>query len=342
MKPYGGTTAPQLGIFQLCVILLPVVTKGGNTTTDPVKGGNNSTTTDTTKNGDTTKDSTQKVSDNGTNTTPASSDGQSSTFIETKTENGQTLTVTRTEAIGASNSPSSDAANSNDANAKKSGGVSPGAIIGISVAAGLAFFGMIGFLIWRYSKRRNQFSSFLGNDDIKWPDFDSHGGNVETSHPLPVRETGRSGFETSPTPGSNGLMDIENYSSAELSSHGGSQDPYAVPPLPHLNPNQPYLDDPTAASGYYDPKHGPVSEAQLIEHGSEWQGGVPPDMTQLPPGLGYTAERMSPGPYAAYGGGEHMGRAASPGPLVAYGEGRVSPESSAAHVGQEQVSHLQR
>ena len=118
-------------------------------------------------------------------------------------------------------------------------------------------------------------------------------------------------------------------------------DPYAVPPLPHLNPNQPqqYRDDPNAG-GYYDPYPGPVPPTFLDNPGTH---EVIP-MTQIPPGsrarspgpqLGLSGRespspsvgRQSPGPYGAmrgpvgYGGAPVAGRQ-SPGPNEAYGFNR--------------------
>jgi len=113
-----------------------------------------------------------------------------------------------------------------------------------------------------------------------------------------------------------------------------------VPPLPHLNPNQPYRDDPGAA--YYDPYRGPVPGT--LEHGAPgWSGEAIPMNTMNPSG------RMSPGPHAAYGGAEPAyeydlgsqspapgagyGGRSSPGPHAAYGGGRVSPGPHAAYGG---------
>ncbi|KAI0267763.1 hypothetical protein BC834DRAFT_57905 [Gloeopeniophorella convolvens] len=108
-------------------------------------------------------------------------------------------------------------------------------------------------------------------------------------------------------------------------------DPYAVPPFPHLDPNQPYRDDPDAS--FYDPYHGPVPQA--------FDQGVPGEaipMTQL-------AGRRSPGPGAAYGGdfggraspsqqapyGVEYGGRASPAPQAGYPSGRASPGLQAAY-----------
>jgi len=103
--------------------------------------------------------------------------------------------------------------------------------------------------------------------------------------------------------------------------------------LPHLNPNQPYRDDPGAVGAYYDPYRGPVPGT--LEHGQEWGNDVIP-MTQMGGG------RMSPGPQAAYGVGGPVeydvgphaayGGRSSPGPQAAYG-GRMSPGPHAAYGG---------
>jgi len=113
----------------------------------------------------------------------------------------------------------------------------------------------------------------------------------------------------------------------------GAGDPYAVPPLPHMNPNQPYRDDPTAATGYYDPYRGPIPGT--LEHGVDDYGEAIP-MTQMGPQAAYGggrnspahfgAGRSSPGPQVAYTSGR-----ASPGPQIAYQVGRASPGPQASY-----------
>jgi len=95
-------------------------------------------------------------------------------------------------------------------------------------------------------------------------------------------------------------LDSTNYSTTDF---GGHQDPYAVPPLPHLNPNQPYRDDPNSTAAYYDPYRGPAPAT--AETGQHWEGEAIP-MNQMQP---QPAGRQSPGPYQAYDQGR-----ASPGP----------------------------
>lgn len=88
------------------------------------------------------------------------------------------------------------------------------------------------------------------------------------------------------------------------------QDPYAVPPLPQFNPNQPYRDDPYAASNsaFYDPYRGPIP--QTFHDGSiDGHENIP--MSTYPLG----SRSRSPGPGMAY----DMGGRGSPAP------GRASP-----------------
>ncbi|KAF9565417.1 hypothetical protein CPC08DRAFT_613523, partial [Agrocybe pediades] len=165
---------------------------------------------------------------------------------------------------------------------------------------------------------------------IKWPDLNTHGaGTAGDSHPLPVKNTGRSGFDTG-SEGSLSRVPSTNYSTPDFHA-GAVNDPYAVPPLPHLNPNQPYRDDP--GSAYYDPYRGPIP-GTLEQGGAQgWSGEVIP-MNNMG-----TSGRMSPGPHAAYGAepayeydlgsqspapGAGYGGRSSPGPQAAYG-GRASP-----------------
>lgn len=142
-----------------------------------------------------------------------------------------------------------------------------------------------------------------------------------------MHNTGRAGFgaEAGSEASLSRVTSASQYSAPDHGGLGGP-DPYAVPPLPHLNPNQPYRDDPTGASGYYDPYRGPIPGT--LENGQgaqgEWGGEAIP-MTQMAQGAG---GRMSPGPHAAYDQG--YGGRVSPGPQVAYG-GRTSPGPQAAY-----------
>ncbi|KAI6168115.1 hypothetical protein EDD17DRAFT_1466812, partial [Pisolithus thermaeus] len=156
---------------------------------------------------------------------------------------------------------------------------------------------------------------------IKWPELNSHSGGVGDVHALPTNSTGRAGFGAendsdlnlarAPSPGGTYAQSITT------SSVGGGQDPYAVPPLPHLNPNQPYRDDPGAFGqpGFYDPYRGPVPNTfgeGLVDPGVE---AIP--MTQM-------ARTRSPGPQIAY---DLHGRA-SPSPQAGYGYGGIGERSA--------------
>ena len=111
-------------------------------------------------------------------------------------------------------------------------------------------------------------------------------------------------------------------------------DPYAVPPLPHLNPNQPYRDDPVAGT-YQDnfnppPLHesrpsSPSIRGEAIPMNQINRSRSPGPQVALYAGHGGRQSpapqvvgmgRQSPGPQDAYGGG--YGRR-SPGPNDAYG-----------------------
>ena len=112
--------------------------------------------------------------------------------------------------------------------------------------------------------------------------------------------------------------------------------------MPHMNPNQPYHDDPygpqNGGGAYYDPYRGPVP--------SNFQGGPDPSANgqwgmqggeAIPMGT-YNRTR-SPGPAAAYGYDPNAApapRQASPGPNMAYGgqpQRHASPAPSAAYGG---------
>jgi len=174
------------------------------------------------------------------------------------------------------------------------------------------------------------------NEEIKWPELNAH----DTAVPLPTNRTGGAGFDTAAEVGRSSIgyaPSTAANSTAEL-----YPDPYSVPPLPHLDPNQPYRDDPNGA--YYDPYRGPVPQSFSPVVGT---GEVIP-MTQLAgagrrspgPGAAFAGDfagRASPGPGPpgippAYGSGDFGGRA-SPGPRVADFGGRASPGPRAADFG---------
>ncbi|TFK28192.1 hypothetical protein FA15DRAFT_665688 [Coprinopsis marcescibilis] len=202
-------------------------------------------------------------------------------------------------------------------------GLSTGSIVGMSVAGGLAVIGIIAFFVWKFTRKNA--AAFDDNEPIKWPDLNSHGAAAD-SHPLPVHNTGRAGFDTG-SEVSLSRVNSSNYSTPDF--HAGSNDPYAVPPLPHMNPNQPYRDDPTAPTGYYDPYRGPIQD-----NGSDWNHGDAIPMNQIhaqgaAPQMAYG--RQSPGPMQAYDTGAPVynqqfdaGRQ-SPGPAAAFGARAASP-----------------
>ncbi|KAI0255138.1 hypothetical protein BJV78DRAFT_1181599 [Lactifluus subvellereus] len=226
-----------------------------------------------------------------------------SAFVTTK-QGGQVVTsvVVISEAPSSSASPSQSAAAAN-AGSSGSSGISSSSIIGLSVAGGVAILGVVGFFVWKFTRKR--MNDFGGDEEIKWPELNAH----DTGVPLPTNRTGGSGFDTA--------ADVRRSSVYAPSTAANSTaelqpDPYAVPPLPHLDPNQPYRDDPHAA--FYDPYRGPIP--QSFDQGTPGAPGEAIPMTQF-------AGRRSPGPGAAYGG--DLGGRASPGPRAAYPGGRASP-----------------
>ncbi|KAK0469517.1 uncharacterized protein EV420DRAFT_38399 [Desarmillaria tabescens] len=225
-----------------------------------------------------------------------------------------TNTNTRSSETGSATSSSASSSSTSSSSSSGSSGVSTGTIIGLSVAGGVALLGIIGFIVWKLTRKR--FSDFDDGEAIKWPELNAHGSDGGDVHPLPVHSTGRAGFDT----GSEvSLSRAPSTSTNNFSTPDLAHDPYAVPPLPHLNPNQPipYRDDPNASNAYYDPYRGPVPNTfNDAPSGAEWSQGEAIPMTQMT-----GAGRMSPGPGLAYG---DTGRA-SPTPA-----GRASPGPSAA------------
>lgn len=161
-------------------------------------------------------------------------------------------------------------------------------------------------------------------------------------HALPTNSTGRSGFGPEndsdlhltrvPSPGGAYANSIAASSVPEMY---GTGDPYAVPPLPHLNPNQPYHDEPGAygqPAGYYDPYRGPVPNT-FTDTISDGHGAEAIPMTQM-------ARMRSPGPQVAY---DMQGRG-SPAPQVAMGyagmeERSRTPTTAAVRTASPAPSH---
>lgn len=189
--------------------------------------------------------------------------------------------------------------------------------------------GIVGFLAWKLTRKRFS-DDDLDNEAIKWPDLNAHGEDGGLHAPLPTNRTGGAGFETSSQvnlarPDSRaGSVAPSAGSTTELYS---AHDPYAVPPLPHLNPNMPYRDDPSQV--YYD--HDPYAQAAVPPVGEAYA------MTQInrtrSPGpqaaYGYDPRAMSPAPQQALGVDY---RARSPGPAASLYSGRVSPGPQAGRM----------
>ena len=143
------------------------------------------------------------------------------------------------------------------------------------------------------------------DEAIKWPELNSHGGESVSGHALPTHATGRAGFgddDANSTLHGGYASSVATTSTPDLYPAGTGADPYAVPPLPHLNPNQPYRDDVGPVPGYgdpngfYDPYRGPVPNTL-----NDAEGGVP--------GAGYGAEAIPM---------TQMTRSKSPGPQMGY------------------------
>ncbi|KAG2750139.1 hypothetical protein P692DRAFT_20848651 [Suillus brevipes Sb2] len=240
-----------------------------------------------------------------------------------------TIVITPTSSASPSSTESSTSGSS-------SSGLGTGSIVGLSVAGGVAVIGIISFFIWKFTRKR--FADFDDNEAIKWPELNTHGSDI---HALPTKSTGRSGFGAenesevnlarAPSPGGYAHSVAAN---SLPETYTSSPDPYAVPPLPHLNPNQPYHDDPGTYGqpGYYDPYRGPVpntfGDGFSDGHTSEAIQMTRMARTRSPgPQMGYDVQgRASPGPQAAMGYALD-GRSASP----AMGAGRVSPGPQAAY-----------
>lgn len=171
------------------------------------------------------------------------------------------------------------------------------------------------------------------DEAIKWPELNAHNNDV---HALPTNSTGRSGFgpendsdvnlTRAPSPGAY----ANSIAASSVPEMYGAGDPYAVPPLPHLNPNQPYHDEPGAygqPAGHYDPYRGPVpntfTDPMADGHGAEV---IPMTRIRSPgPQMAYDMQgRSSPAPQAAMGYASMDERSRTPN-AAALGAGRASP-----------------
>ncbi|CAL1716904.1 unnamed protein product [Somion occarium] len=241
----------------------------------------------------------------------------------------ETVIVTATQTPSSTSDQPSQSADADQAGGG-SKGVGTSTIVGLSVAGGIALICIAAFVIWKFTRKRFA-DDFDDNEAIKWPDLNAHGDNP---HGLPTNRTGGTGFETNSEvnltrPDSRAASVAPSAATSTVDLYIPGQDPYAVPPLPHLNPNQPYRDDPNTA--FYDPYNGPIP--QTLDNAGE---AIP--MTQIGararspgPQMSFdpvTGGRQSPGPQAAYGYGD-ASRVRSPGPGMALA-GRASPGPQAA------------
>jgi len=306
--------------------ILPVQNPDTTTSTTPTATSTTSTLTSTTSSTSTTASTTAShTSSSATTSTTSASTSTSanasttsspviSSPVVTSTDGTPLTTATVVTVVNPSSSASSSQPTPSAPPSSDSSSLSTGSIIGLSVAGGVAVIGLIAFFIWKLTRKR--FSDFDDDEAIKWPNLnDTHGGGT---YALPVNDTGRAGFDTSKT--SLSRINSDNHSTADLPP----ADPYAVPPFPQFNPNQPYRDDPGAHyDAYNDPYKGPIPRQGT---GQDWSEAIP--MTHINPG-----GRMSPGPNVAGrispGSQAHYGRA-SPGPQAAYG--RMSPGPQAAYI----------
>ncbi|KAG2141170.1 uncharacterized protein EDB93DRAFT_1241810 [Suillus bovinus] len=269
--------------------------------------------------------------------TPTTAPLPLSTSVQTTTNAaGEVLTSTVVITPTASASASSTQLSPTSSSSSSSSGLGTGSIVGLSVAGGVAVIGIISFFIWKFTRKR--FADFDDNEAIKWPELNTHSSDI---HALPTKSTGRSGFGAendsemnlarAPSPGGYAHSVAAN---SLPETYISSPDPYAVPPLPHLNPNQPYHDDPGTygQADYYDPYRGPVPNT----FGDGFSDGHTAETIQMTrmartrspgPQMGYDVQgRASPGPQAAMGYALD-GRSASP----AIGAGRASPGPQAAY-----------
>lgn len=187
----------------------------------------------------------------------------------------------------------------------------------------------------------SSFYYYYADEAIKWPDLDQPHGGVVNTEAKAGAFGGASAASVSDFDVSRAPSRVDGYANTSASAaassmdlHGAYADPYAVPPLPHMNPGQPgaYADDPS----FYDPYPGPVPHTltDSIGHDGEAIPMTQFDARARSPGPGRS---MSPGPQAAYAAyptdgiartaspaysaypADPTGRTTSPGPNAAYG-----------------------
>ncbi|KAJ7435425.1 hypothetical protein B0H11DRAFT_2367615 [Mycena galericulata] len=240
--------------------------------------------------------------------------------------NGQATTVQVTETFTPTPTSNSSASSSATTPRPRPPPVAASARAASSASpsqAAPALICIAAFFIWKFTRKR--MADFDDNENIKWPELNDHSSTGDT-HALPVTNTGRAGFggDLSRTPS---VANTYNASSVDLNS----EDPYAVPPLPHMNPAQPYRDDPagrkrtSAVHGAPPPEWGQTEAIPMTQMGRARVRRR--RMGARVPGPQAAYGRSSPGPQAAYTG------RASPGPQAAYA-GRASPGPQGAYAGQ--------
>ncbi|KDQ57084.1 hypothetical protein JAAARDRAFT_194264 [Jaapia argillacea MUCL 33604] len=247
--------------------------------------------------------------------------------VVTTNSDGQTITDVVTASQTLTSAPS---ASTTAAPPPASTGLSTSTIVGMSVAGGVAVLGIVAFFVWKFTRKRFD-DEFDDSEAIKWPELNNHGATAPpttagralgTDTPSDTSLSRANSGNAAGVPAPGYANSIAASSTADL--YPPPHDPYAVPPLPHMNPNQPYRDDPAMYEpGYYDPYRGPIPQTfndTASEHGAE---AIP--MTQLGGVPGAAARSRSPGPQAGFDmGGRNSPSLAgrrSPGPQAAYGYG---------------------
>lgn len=180
--------------------------------------------------------------------TRVSTDAQGSviyvTEVQTLSRSSQTgavdpQTATVLETMSAGNANGTSSAKNED---EDSGGLGTGAIVGISVVAGVVVLGLVLFLVWKLKQKR--FASFDDDDadGIKWPELNRH-GDSSMNLPLPAKPTGGHGFETNAF--ERGRTDLDGNlidDDYDAYSHG---DHHPVSLAGSMHDNSPYYHDPS-------------------------------------------------------------------------------------------------
>lgn len=283
-----------------------------------------------------TSESTSPPKQESTSTTPPPQSSTSppplqlSSVQSTGADGSPTVVIVTVQASNSNTGPTPSPTTKDSGENDSSSGLGTGSIIGLSVAGGIALLGVMAFFIWKFTRKRR--GSGYDDGEIKWPDLNSEShmpGQEDHAAPQSISEHASiRGQSFQGGYGDGGLG--ASHSQVDLYA----TDPYAVPPLPHLNPNQPYRDDPNP--GTYNDNFNPPAFQESRPSSPSIRGEAIP-MNQInrsrspgPQGAlltGYGGRqspgpqagvmgRQSPGPQDAYGGG--YGRR-SPGPNEAYG-----------------------